>query len=106
LGIHRIPYGRDGLIGRPGPPVLLNHGLTSSSAQWAFGPPEKSLAYILADAGMRVRRERPVIDKPHVDCHRQCPPTGLSSTTSIGLSSTHLGGGLAWPLGRNSLHRA
>jgi hypothetical protein len=27
---------------------------------------------------------------PQVDCHRQCSPTGLCSTTSIGLSSTHL----------------
>ena len=32
-------------------PVFLAHGLTASSAQWVFGPPEKSLGYILADAG-------------------------------------------------------
>ena len=35
----------------PGPPVFLAHGLTSSSAQWVFGPPEKSLGLLLADAG-------------------------------------------------------
>ena len=36
---------------KPGPPVFLAHGLTSSSAQWVFGPPEKSLGLLLADAG-------------------------------------------------------
>ncbi len=51
LGIHRIPFGKDGPGENPRPPVLLNHGMTSCSAQWAFGPPDKSLAYILADAG-------------------------------------------------------
>lgn len=46
LGMHRIP--------NSGPPVFLAHGLTSSSAQWVFGPPEKSLGYLLADAGYDV----------------------------------------------------
>lgn len=46
LGMHRIP--------QKGPPVFLAHGLTSSSAQWVFGPPEKSLGYMLADAGFDV----------------------------------------------------
>ena len=53
LGMHRIPYGKSGKNGgiKPGPPVFLAHGLTSSSAQWVFGPPEKSLGLLLADAG-------------------------------------------------------
>ena len=51
--MHRIPYGKSGKNGgtKPGPPVFLAHGLTSSSAQWVFGPPEKSLGLSLADAG-------------------------------------------------------
>ena len=51
--MHRIPYGKSGKNGgkKPGPPVFLAHGLTSSSAQWVFGPPEKSLGLLLADAG-------------------------------------------------------
>ena len=51
LGMHRIPHGREGKKDLPGVPVFLAHGLTSSSAQWVFGPPEKSLGYLLADAG-------------------------------------------------------
>ena len=51
LGMHRIPYGRDGKGAQSGPPVFLAHGLTASSAQWVFGPPEKSLGFLLADAG-------------------------------------------------------
>jgi len=56
LGMHRIPYGKSGKNGgkKPGPPVFLAHGLTSSSAQWVFGPPEKSLGLLLADAGYDV----------------------------------------------------
>ena len=35
-------------------PVLLGHCLIGSSAYWAFGPPENSLAYILSDQGYDV----------------------------------------------------
>ena len=52
LGMHRIPHGRNGIkTDKTGPPVFLAHGLTASSAQWVFGPPEKSLGFLLADAG-------------------------------------------------------
>jgi len=53
-GIHRIPYGVSGPGDNPRPAVLLMHGLMSSSSQWVFGPPEKSLGFILADAGYDV----------------------------------------------------
>lgn len=47
LGMHRIP--------QPGrPPVFLVHGVGSSSATWVYGPPKKSLGYLLADAGFDV----------------------------------------------------
>ena len=56
LALHRIP-------GRPNPghnpetgnrkiPVLLGHCLVGTSAIWAFGPAENSLAYLLADQGL------------------------------------------------------
>ena len=51
LGMHRIPHGRGRKRSTLGPPVFLAHGLTASSAQWVFGPPEKSLGFLLADAG-------------------------------------------------------
>lgn len=55
LGLHRIPHGRneDGAV-QDKPVAYLQHGLTSSSSQWIFGPPSKSLAYILADQGYDV----------------------------------------------------
>lgn len=56
LGVHRIPHGIDNEDGNNGtkPVVFLAHGMLSSSSQWAFGPPDKSFAYILADAGYDV----------------------------------------------------
>jgi len=55
LGVHRIPHGRNDLHpGAPRPIVYMQHCLTCSSAIWAFGPPTKSLGYILADAGYDV----------------------------------------------------
>ena len=55
LCMHRITHGKNGLQhDKSKPPVFLAHGLISSSSQWVFGPPEKSLAYILADAGLYV----------------------------------------------------
>merc|ERR1719430_1633951 len=37
LGLHRIPASSDSA-----PVVYLQHGLTSSSSSWTFGPPSKS----------------------------------------------------------------
>ena len=34
-----------------GVPVLLGHCLVGSSALFSWGPPESSLAYVLADSG-------------------------------------------------------
>ena len=33
--------------------AFLGHGMLSSSVQWIFGPPEKSLGYVLVDQGER-----------------------------------------------------
>ncbi|XP_011684498.1 PREDICTED: lipase 3-like [Wasmannia auropunctata] len=57
LQLHRIPRGRDDeeeTKSRIRTPILLVHGLASSSADWVLMGPEKSLAYILADAGYDV----------------------------------------------------
>ena len=53
LALHRIP-GRD--VNKVGPenrkiPVLLGHCLVGTSAIWAFGPAQNSLAFMLADQG-------------------------------------------------------
>lgn len=56
IGMHRIPHGvnnfKQSSISKPA--VFLNHGLLADSGQWVFGPPKKSLGYILADAGYDV----------------------------------------------------
>ena len=49
LALHRIPHSVNGRAG--GIPVILGHCLVGSSAIWAFGPPDHSLAYQLADKG-------------------------------------------------------
>ena len=58
LGVHRIPHGRETKNktkeGFPRPSVFLGHGLMSSSASFSWGPANKSLAYILADAGKNI----------------------------------------------------
>ena len=54
LGMHRIPHGRNGPSNNSRPAIFLAHCLTCSSAEFVFGPPEKSLGYILADEGMSV----------------------------------------------------
>jgi len=55
LGLHRIPHGRSSVSSSsPRPVVYLQHCLTCSSAVWTFGPPSKSLGYLLADAGYDV----------------------------------------------------
>ena len=52
LTLHRIPSGKNDAPGNsPKVPVFLGHCLVGSSSVFSFGPPEKSLAYMLADAG-------------------------------------------------------
>ena len=58
LGVHRIPHGRNEDLRKdqtvktqPKQSIFLGHGLTSSSASYFWGTPDKSLGYILADAG-------------------------------------------------------
>ena len=51
LCLHRIPYGRNNETESSGPrqPVFLGHALIADSSEWVFGPPKKSLGYLLAD---------------------------------------------------------
>ena len=54
LGMHRIPYGSDGPTNSSNnrPAIFLAHCLVCNSAEFVFGPPSKSLGYILADSGL------------------------------------------------------
>ncbi|XP_017781540.1 PREDICTED: lipase 3-like [Nicrophorus vespilloides] len=54
LNLQRIPFGKNGNINEKGIPVMLQHGLIASSADWVLAGPEKGFAYILADAGYDV----------------------------------------------------
>ncbi|GMH36493.1 hypothetical protein BSKO_04361 [Bryopsis sp. KO-2023] len=58
LGLYRIPYGRaatpSAQKGSKKPVVLLQHGLLDSSATWVLNGGNRSLAFILADAGFDV----------------------------------------------------
>ncbi|KAG5861914.1 hypothetical protein JTB14_032103 [Gonioctena quinquepunctata] len=57
LRMHRIPHGinETNIVGKPKKPaVLLMHGLLSSSADWLLLGPDKSLGFVLADAGFDV----------------------------------------------------
>ena len=54
LQMHRIPYGKGQNGTGTRPVIYLQHGLLCSSADWVMGIPEKSLGYILADAGFDV----------------------------------------------------
>merc|ERR1719495_1263875 len=59
LGLHRIPHGRgeeqvESNGGDQKPVAYLQHALTSSSSEWVFGPPSKSLGFVLADMGYDV----------------------------------------------------
>ncbi|KAF5306000.1 hypothetical protein FQR65_LT07493 [Abscondita terminalis] len=54
LTMHRIAYGKSGSNNQKRLPVFVQHGLLSSSADWLLAGPEKSLGYILADAGYDV----------------------------------------------------
>ncbi|XP_076273451.1 lipase 1-like isoform X2 [Rhynchophorus ferrugineus] len=53
LNLHRIPHGIN-TSDSSRPPVLLMHGLLSSSMDWIMPGPNKSLGLILADAGYDV----------------------------------------------------
>ena len=53
LEMHRIPHGK-GQTKANLKTILLVHGVLGSSADWVMGIPEKSLGYILADAGYDV----------------------------------------------------
>ena len=56
LTMHRIPSGRSSNgteNGDPRQPVFLAHCLLCSSAVFSFGPPENSIAYMLADRGTK-----------------------------------------------------
>ena len=56
LNLHRIPHGAneksEDAKSVQRPVVFLGHALECSSSEYAFGPANKSLAYILADAGI------------------------------------------------------
>ncbi|XP_063366211.1 lipase 3-like [Cydia amplana] len=58
LTLHRIPHAKVGNGSRridiPRKTVLLHHGLLGSSADWVIAGPEKSLAYVLSNAGYDV----------------------------------------------------
>lgn len=55
LTVHRIPFSKNNTRNEsPRNTVLLHHGLLGSSADWIIAGPEKSLAYILSEAGYDV----------------------------------------------------
>ncbi|KAK3766647.1 hypothetical protein RRG08_042426 [Elysia crispata] len=55
LQLHRIPYGRYTQVTRGQRPVaLLQHGLLGSANSWVVNPPDQSLPFLLADAGVDV----------------------------------------------------
>jgi len=54
LEMHRIPNGKSGKNKASLPPVLLLHGILGSSADWVMASAEKSLGFIMADAGYDV----------------------------------------------------
>lgn len=54
LEVHRIPYGKTNQNKTNRPPVLLVHGLTSSSVDWINTGPDNSIGYILVNAGYDV----------------------------------------------------
>lgn len=51
LALHRIPAKVPAGQKSRKIPVLLGHCLVGTSAIWAFGPQNNSLAYVLADEG-------------------------------------------------------
>ncbi|KAJ9575526.1 hypothetical protein L9F63_007596 [Diploptera punctata] len=53
LTVHRIPHGK-GMDKATKGSIMVQHGLLCSSADWIYTGPEKSFAFILADAGYDV----------------------------------------------------
>ena len=53
LGIYRIPGKLSGSA-KPGPPVLLQHGLEADMMQWVYNEPDVAPALVLARAGYDV----------------------------------------------------
>uniref|UniRef100_A0A146LJT0 Gastric triacylglycerol lipase n=1 Tax=Lygus hesperus TaxID=30085 RepID=A0A146LJT0_LYGHE len=53
LTVFRIPYGKN-QTSSPKTPLLLQHGLFSTSASWVISEPYKGLGFVLADAGFDV----------------------------------------------------
>ena len=45
LGYHRIPYGKNGASNKKPYPIILHHGLLSSSVDWIVNGPKKSLGF-------------------------------------------------------------
>ncbi|CAK9833104.1 Gastric triacylglycerol lipase [Anthophora retusa] len=54
LEIHRLPCGRNNCRWNAKQPILILHGLAGSSADWILMGPDRSLGYILANAGYDV----------------------------------------------------
>ncbi|XP_010530730.1 PREDICTED: triacylglycerol lipase 1 [Tarenaya hassleriana] len=54
LALQRVTSRTDRLRLRPGPPVLLQHGLFMAGDSWFLNSPEQSLGFILADHGFDV----------------------------------------------------
>ncbi|PSN34873.1 Lipase 3 [Blattella germanica] len=54
LQMHRIPHGKNQPPDESRPPVLVQHGLMSSSADWVIMGPGIAIGYLLADAGYDV----------------------------------------------------
>ncbi|XP_021946264.1 lipase 3 [Folsomia candida] len=54
LTMYRIPYSNSSPPAPGKIPVLLVHGLLASSVQWLWQPPDKALAFMLADSGFDV----------------------------------------------------
>nr|XP_022912359.1 lipase 3-like [Onthophagus taurus] len=54
LDVHRIPHGKNNANETNKPVVFLMHGVLSSSADWVNLGPERSIAFLLADAGYDV----------------------------------------------------
>ncbi|XP_023246170.1 lipase 3 isoform X2 [Copidosoma floridanum] len=52
------------------PPIIVNHGLLSSSADWVLLGPEKALAYVLCDSGYDVWLVN-VRGNTYSQCHRK-----------------------------------
>lgn len=54
LTLHRIPHGKDGPARKQRGVAFVQHGILSSSIDWAIPGPEKGIAYLLAERGYDV----------------------------------------------------